>query len=315
MVDPSTARVLRCDTVRVKSARAREIRGRARPRRWLATTVAVAAVLATGLGGGCGRGATPAGETKAPAPPIRPAALRQEVDRLRADLAELRTRVEAAQRAGTEHADRVAQETRAEFDAVQKAMEASSRHDLQRQVEVLDAQARRIDLLETASDRAESVAAPGRAGPRRDREPARARPRPCVGAAHPEPAADRPRDHRLRHRRPAPPRKRRRPPPRRTAPQQAPASRRRRCSGSSRNPRSSTPPAPAPASQRETKVESAERPSVPDAPPATKKTEAPTPAPLPATKKTEAPTPAPPPRDGRNAVPAEETPPPRRRRR
>src|SRR5262249_33997720 len=48
----------------------------------------------------------------------------------------------------TEHADRVAQETRAEFDAVQRVMEASSRHDMQRQVEVLDAQARRIDLLE-----------------------------------------------------------------------------------------------------------------------------------------------------------------------
>jgi tol-pal system protein YbgF len=56
--------------------------------------------------------------------------------------------VETAQRDGTEHADRVAQETRAEFDAVQKAMEASSRNDMQRQVEVLDAQARRIDLLE-----------------------------------------------------------------------------------------------------------------------------------------------------------------------
>jgi tol-pal system protein YbgF len=107
-----------------------------------------AAALVTGLAGGCslGQGAKAGDETKAP--PDSPAALRQDVDRLRADLAGLRTHMETVQRAGTEHADRVAQETRAEFDAVQKAMEASSRHDLQRQVEVLDAQARRIDLLE-----------------------------------------------------------------------------------------------------------------------------------------------------------------------
>jgi tol-pal system protein YbgF len=107
-----------------------------------------AVVLVTGLAGGCslGQGAKAGDETKAP--PDSSAALRQDVDRLRADLAGLRTHLETVQRAGTEHADRVAQETRAEFDAVQKAMEASSRHDLQRQVEVLDAQARRIDLLE-----------------------------------------------------------------------------------------------------------------------------------------------------------------------
>jgi hypothetical protein len=112
LVDPETARVLRCDTVRVKSAQAREMRGRDRSRRWLDTAVAVAVVLVIGLSGGCGRGAKPAGETKAP-PPDSPAALRQEVDRLRGDVAELRTRVEASQRAGTEHMDRVAQETRA----------------------------------------------------------------------------------------------------------------------------------------------------------------------------------------------------------
>jgi tol-pal system protein YbgF len=108
----------------------------------------VAAVLVTGLAGGCalGKGAKAKDETKGP--PDSPAALRQDVDRLRADLSELRARLETAQRASTEHADRVAQETRTEFDAVQRAIEASSRHDLQRQVEVLDAQARRIDLLE-----------------------------------------------------------------------------------------------------------------------------------------------------------------------
>ena len=116
-----------------------------------AAALALATVLAAVLGGGCatsGIGAKSNEETK-PAPPAdSPAALRQEIDRLRADIAEFRTRLESAQRAGTEHADRTAQETRAEFDAVRKAMEASARHDLQRQVEVLDAQARRVDLLE-----------------------------------------------------------------------------------------------------------------------------------------------------------------------
>jgi tol-pal system protein YbgF len=113
--------------------------------------LALATMLAAGLGGGCampGGNSKGAGETKASPPADSPAALRQEIDRLRTDIAELRTRLEAVQRAGTEHADRTAQETRAEFDAVRKAMEASSRHDLQRQVEVLDAQARRVDLLE-----------------------------------------------------------------------------------------------------------------------------------------------------------------------
>jgi tol-pal system protein YbgF len=101
------------------------------------------------MGGGCGiirGGGKPPGEAKAPTDPV--AALRQDVDRLRTDLAELRPLMETAQRAGTEHVDRAANETRAELEAVQKALEASARHDLQRQVEVLDAQARRIDLLE-----------------------------------------------------------------------------------------------------------------------------------------------------------------------
>ncbi len=120
-----------------------------KPRRVAA--LALATMLAAGLGAGCamsGGNGKAADETKASPPPDSPTALRQEIDRLRADITEFRTRLEAVQRAGTEHADRTAQETRAEFDAVQKAMEASSRHDLQRQVEVLDAQARRVDLLE-----------------------------------------------------------------------------------------------------------------------------------------------------------------------
>jgi tol-pal system protein YbgF len=95
---------------------------------------------------GCGLGGGAKLDSKAP--PDSPAVLRQDVDRIRTELTELRTRVEAAQRASSEHADRVAQETRAEFDAVRKAMEASSRHELQRQVEVLDAYARRVELLE-----------------------------------------------------------------------------------------------------------------------------------------------------------------------
>jgi tol-pal system protein YbgF len=250
--------------------------------------VAVAAVLATGLGGGCGRGAKPAGETKAPAPPDSIAGLRQEVDRLRADLAEQRARIEAAQRAGTEHADRVAQETRAEFDAVQKAMDASSRHDLQRQVEVLDAQARRIDLLERRTTelsqslrRVELGIAGIESQLARVLDPASA---PAPGARGGSPA-------RSPATSPAP-----RVADEATPPAAAPDSAAAGAGltppamlGSSRNPRSSTSPAPAPASQRETKVESAERPSVPAAPAATKKTEAPTPAPLPAAKKTEPP--------------------------
>jgi tol-pal system protein YbgF len=110
-------------------------------------------VLTVGLLGGCGLFGgskstrdTAAGEKKPS--PDSPAAIRQDVDGLRADIAELRTRMESAQRASTEYADRVAQGTRGEFDAMQKALEASARNDLQRQVEVLDAQARRIDLLE-----------------------------------------------------------------------------------------------------------------------------------------------------------------------
>jgi tol-pal system protein YbgF len=259
--------------VRVKSARAREIRGHGRSRRWLDTAVAVAVVLVTGLSGGCGRGAKPAAETKAP-PPDSPAALRQEVDRLGADLAEIRTRVEASQRAGTEHADRVAQETRAEFDAVQKAIEASSRHDLQRQVEVLDAQARRIDLLERratelgqALRRVElslggiesqlarvldpaSTPAPGARGGSPARSPAASpAPRPAEESTPPASTSD-------------------------SAAAGAgltpPA-----MLGPSRRPRSSVPPAAgAPAPPRETKVDSTGARAA-DAPPAAKKTDAP----------------------------------------
>src|SRR5262245_10836321 len=119
---------------------------RRRERPWSA--LLTAAILAAGLTGGCALGGGNRSASEAKAPPDSPAALRQDVDRVQADLADLRTRVETLQRGSTEHADRVAQETRAEFDAVRKSMEASSRHEVQRQVEVLDAQARRIDLLE-----------------------------------------------------------------------------------------------------------------------------------------------------------------------
>jgi TolA-binding protein len=108
----------------------------------LALTVA-AAVIAAGCSLG---GAKPAGEAAAPTDPA--AVLRQDVDRLRAELGELRSLVDTVRRSSTEHADQTAGETRAELEAVQKALEATSRHDLQRQIEVLDAQARRIDILD-----------------------------------------------------------------------------------------------------------------------------------------------------------------------
>jgi TolA-binding protein len=95
------------------------------------------------VGGG---GAATGGEAKAPTDPM--AVMRQDLDRLRGELVELRALIETVQRGATEHADRAASETRSEMDAVQKALEASARHDLQRQVEVLDAQARRIDVLD-----------------------------------------------------------------------------------------------------------------------------------------------------------------------
>ncbi len=236
----------------------------------------VATVLVIGLSGGCGlggRGAKPAGETKAP-PADSPAALRQEVDHLRGDVAELRTRVEASQRTGTEHADRVAQETRAEFDAVQKAMEASSRHDLQRQVEVLDAQARRIDLLERRAaelsqtlrrvelslagiesqlarvlDSASSATSGARGGSPTRSPAASPAPRPAEESVPPASAPD-------------------------SAAAGAgltpPA-----MLGTSRNARTAAPTPPAAAPPRETKIDAGESARVTDAPPAAKKTEAP----------------------------------------
>ncbi len=111
--------------------------------------ITVAAILIAAGTGGCGAmggGAKPAGEAKAPTDPV--AVLRQDVDRLRADLAEIRSLIESAKSAAVEHTNRAAGETRAEMDAIQKALEASARHDLQRQVEVLDSQARRIDILD-----------------------------------------------------------------------------------------------------------------------------------------------------------------------
>jgi TolA-binding protein len=112
-----------------------------------AAAIAAATILITGGAGGCaGLGGGAGGDAKTPTDPV--VLLRQDVDRLRGELTELRVLVDTVQRSGREHADRAASETRAEMDAVQKALEASARHDLQRQVEVLDAQARRIDVLD-----------------------------------------------------------------------------------------------------------------------------------------------------------------------
>jgi TolA-binding protein len=133
--------------------------GRGRPETPRAVAIAVAALLVAGGAAGCGAaalGAKPGGEATAPADPV--AVLRQDVDRLRAELSELRALVESVQRGGVEHADRAAAETRAEIEAVQKALEAGARHDLQRQIEVLDAQTRRIDVLDTrAAEQAQAL--------------------------------------------------------------------------------------------------------------------------------------------------------------
>jgi TolA-binding protein len=115
-----------------------------RLRRLRHPAVAIVALVVTGVASGCG-GTKAAREAPTSGDPT---VLRQDVDRLRADLGELRTRVEAVQRAGMAHADRVAVETRTEFDAVKKAIEASARNDTQRQTEALDGQAKRLDLLE-----------------------------------------------------------------------------------------------------------------------------------------------------------------------
>ena len=118
-------------------------------RRFQAATVAALTVVLAGVAAGCGvvgSGAKPAGEAQAPTDPVAASARTWTVS-ARTSPSFARS-IEAAQRAATEHADRAAGETRTEVDAVQKALEASARHDLQRQVEVLDAQARRIDLLD-----------------------------------------------------------------------------------------------------------------------------------------------------------------------
>jgi tol-pal system protein YbgF len=118
----------------------------------------VAAVLLAGATAGCGalRGGARAEGGGSAADPA--AALRPELDRLRTDVTELRALVEATRRSGAEHTDAGVREVRSEIEAVQRALEASARNDLQRQVEVLDAQAARIDLLEKrARDLAETL--------------------------------------------------------------------------------------------------------------------------------------------------------------
>jgi tol-pal system protein YbgF len=111
----------------------------------VAAAVAVVAVLSAACG--LVRGGTkPASGPQAP--PDAVTALRQDLDRMRSELAELRAAVDAQRRAAAEHADRGVAEVRSEVEAVRQALEAAARHDAQRHVEVLDAQARRIDLLD-----------------------------------------------------------------------------------------------------------------------------------------------------------------------
>src|SRR5262245_52965534 len=80
----------------------------------LTVTVAIVAGGCATLGGTQPSGEAKAGEAKAPTDPM--GILRQDVDRLRTEVTELRTLIEASQRSATEHADRAASETRAEID-------------------------------------------------------------------------------------------------------------------------------------------------------------------------------------------------------
>jgi TolA-binding protein len=110
----------------------------------LAAATASLAVLTAS----CGSARKSTRSAGAPAPPPEAVALRLEVDRLRAELVELRSLLETARRATAEQAERNLRTGREEIEAIRQALEATARTDLQRQVEVLDAQARRIDLLE-----------------------------------------------------------------------------------------------------------------------------------------------------------------------
>jgi tol-pal system protein YbgF len=109
----------------------------------------VALVVAAALSAGCGLfGGRGGSAPEAKATPDAPPALRQDLERLRGEVTELRAQVDVQRQAASVYADRSAGEVRREIEAVQRALEAAARHDIQRQVEVLDAQARRIDLLE-----------------------------------------------------------------------------------------------------------------------------------------------------------------------
>src|SRR5581483_1631720 len=142
-----TAKVAGCYGAAVRDGLARAGRGAGRADRRAAAAIATGVLLAA-LTGGCAifrPSAKPSPEARlAPEPP----APRADLDRLRSEVGELRTLIETTRRANVEHADLGVVEVRREVEAVRQALEASARNDAQRQIEALDAQARRIDLLE-----------------------------------------------------------------------------------------------------------------------------------------------------------------------
>ncbi len=80
-----------------------------------------------------------------------PARLRQETEKLRAEVAELRGQLEVTRRATTQHVDLGVRETRSELDALQRVLEAAVRDAEQRQAEV-EAQQRRLGAIEKRTE-------------------------------------------------------------------------------------------------------------------------------------------------------------------
>jgi len=96
--------------------------------------------LAVALLGGCAGGGS---GSKASADQA-PATLRQEVERLREEVAGLQARIEATRLASVQHADQVVRGVRAELEATQDVLRAMARHSDQRQGELLDVQENRL---------------------------------------------------------------------------------------------------------------------------------------------------------------------------
>jgi len=100
--------------------------------------------LAVALLGGCAGG----GSVSKASADQAPATLRQEVERLREEVAGLQARIEATRLASVQHADQVVRGVRAELEATQDVLRAMARHSDQRQGELLDVQENRLARLE-----------------------------------------------------------------------------------------------------------------------------------------------------------------------